>query len=115
MALISAQLLSATAGTAATYGAVAASDTMVLEVGKRYVYHVINANASPDTVTVVVPGTDAFGQAKGDIAVTVTNATNKFIPLIFPDLLADGTTGLVTITHSVTSSVTAALLVLPNF
>lgn len=115
MALISAQTLSAVTGTAATYGAVAASDTMVLEVGKRYVYHVINANASPDTCTIVVPGTDQFGQNKPDIAVTVTNATNKFIPLVYNDQLADGSTGLVTITHSVTSSVTAALLVLPNF
>ncbi len=114
MALITAQPLSAVTGTAATYGAVAASDTMVLEVGKRYVYHVINANVASDTVTVVVPGTDAFGQNKPDVAITVTNATNKFIPLILNDQLADPTTGLVTITHSVTSSVTAALLTLPN-
>lgn len=113
MALITAQNLAVT-GTSATYGAVSASDTAAPDLGRKYIYHVKNAGGSPDTVTIVVPGTDAFGQNKPDIAVTVTNATEKFIPLILQDQLADPSTGVITITHSFTTSVTAALIAIPN-
>lgn len=109
MALVSPQPLAVT-GTAATYAAVSASDTIAPDTSKRFLYHVKNAGGSPDTVTVVVPGTDEFGQAHPDIAVTVTNATEKFIPLNLQPRLADPSTGLITITHSFTTSVTAALL-----
>lgn len=112
MALITAQSMAVT-GTVITYSAVSASDTITANPAYRYIYHVINGNASPDTCTVVVPGSDIFLQAKPDIAVTVTNATNKFILLDNQGFLADPTTGLITITHSVTATVTAALIAIP--
>lgn len=112
MALISKQDLAVT-GTAATYGAVAASDTIAPDTSRKFVYHVKNAGGSPDTVTVVVPGTDEFGQAHPDIPVVVAAGTEKFIPLVLQPRLADPSTGLITITHSFTTSVTAALLSIP--
>lgn len=112
MALLTAQVVANT-GTLLTYGAVAASDTIAPNLGYKYILYVKNGNASPDTCTVVVPGTDQFGQARPDIAVTVTNATEKPIYLQYQDQLADPTTGLITVTHSVTSTVTCALIAIP--
>lgn len=108
MALLTSQNVPVT-GLQATYSAVSASDTVTPETN-QLVYHVKNAGGSPDTVTVVVPGTDAFAQNKPDVAVTVTNGTEKFIYLPLQNQLADPTTGVITITHSFTTSVTAALL-----
>lgn len=111
MALVSPQALTI-AGVSATYGAVSSSDTVLANDSVKMVYHVKNAGGSPDTVVVVVPGTDIFGQAVPDVSVTVTNATEKFIYITIPSRAADPTTGLITITHSFTTSVTAALLTL---
>jgi hypothetical protein len=111
MALQTAQALSVT-GVAATYSAVSASDTVAANGTVRMVYHVKNAGGSPDTVTLVVPGTDVFGQAIPDVAVTVTNGTEKFIYITDQARAADPSTGLITITHSFTTSVTAAVLTL---
>lgn len=108
MALLTAQNVPVT-GVQATYSAVSASDTVTPE-SNTLIYHVKNAGGSPDTVTIVVPGTDQFGQARPDVAVTVTNGTEKFIYLTLQQQLADPTTGVITITHSFTTSVTAALL-----
>lgn len=91
-----------------SYGAVAASDT-IANVDDRTFLHVKNASGTIDTVTVVVPGNDQFGSAVTDptIAVPITTG-DRMIPL-FP-AMADPATGLVTVTHSQTTSVTCALV-----
>lgn len=106
MALLSPQQVLNT-GTTPSYGAVAASDTIVPD--ERAFLIVKNGNASPDTCTVVVPGT-TFGQNNPDIAVSVPATTGeRWIGPMVP-ALADPATGLITVTHSVTTTVTCALV-----
>jgi len=64
-----------------------------------------NGSGSTMTVTVVVPGNDEFGTAKPDMAVAVAAATERYIPLRAL-ALQDLTTGLVSITYSLATSVT---------
>lgn len=104
MALLNQQQVTIT-GTTPAYVAVAATDTVVPD--ERGFVIVKNGNASPDTATVVVPGI-AFGQAKPDVPVTVPASTGeRWIGPMTPDL-ADPVTGLISITHSVTATVTCA-------
>ena len=106
MALLSVQQVSIT-GTTPTYGAVASTDTVVPD--DRAFLIVKNGNASPDSCVVVVPGT-TYGQANPDVAVSVPATTGeRWIGPMVP-ALADPTTGLITITHSVTATVTCALV-----
>lgn len=66
-----------------------------------------NADASPHTVTVVVPGNTKYGQADPDVAVVVAAGAFKLIgPL--PQDLADPTDGLVAFTYDGVTSVTIA-------
>ncbi|MEO5665513.1 MAG: hypothetical protein ABIR39_19785 [Nocardioides sp.] len=106
MALLTPQQVGIT-GTTPTYGAVAASDTVTPD--DRTFLIVKNAGGSPDTCTVVIPGS-YLGQAIPDVAVTVpaTNGERWIGPL--NAAAVDPTTGLVTITHSFTTSVTCALV-----
>lgn len=84
--------------------AVSASDT-VAPVANAW-YEVNNASGGNITVTVVVPGT-AFGQNNADVAHTVPTGQRWRIAL--PTSLVDPATGLITITHSGTTSVTGAV------
>lgn len=104
MALLTQQSLAVT-GTTATYSAVSASDSVTPDSGQ--LLHVKNGSGASVTVTVVIPGT-TWGQANPDIAVTVGAGADKFIPL-YP-AQADASTGLITVTYSATTSITAALL-----
>ena len=70
---------------------------------------VLNGDASPKTVTVVVPGNTRFGQADPDVAVTVAAGAYKLIGP-FPQELADDADGLVHITYSAVTSVTVAAI-----
>jgi hypothetical protein len=91
-----------------SYGAVSASDT-VANVDDRTFLHVKNAGGSPDTVTIVIPGNDQFGSAIPDPTVSVPATTGDLmIPL--NSAMADPATGLITITHSFTTTVTCALV-----
>lgn len=106
MALLSPQQVGIT-GTTPSYGAVAASDTIVPD--ERAFLIVKNASGTADTCTVVIPGT-AYGQNRPDVAVTVPITTGeRWIGPFTPDM-ADPATGLVTVTHSQTASVTCALV-----
>lgn len=105
MALLTTQSV-VQAGLAASYSAAAASDTAV--PGDNVVLHVKNGGGSPDTVTLVTPGT-VSGLAIADQTVSVAAGAEKFIPLL-PDLYRDPSTGLVTIQHSFTTSVTVAAI-----
>jgi hypothetical protein len=114
MTLQAVQNLAILDGTAVTFAAVAATDTITPNLGYRYVLIVVNGNASSDTVTITPSGTDPFGRTLAAKTVSVANGTTKYIYLAQQQLLADGTTGLITITHSVTSSVTCAVVAIPN-
>jgi hypothetical protein len=96
-------------GTVTSGGAVAASDTIsrtLLGTNGCYL-EIINGNASSDTVAISDASTTATGAAATAGGGSVTNATSKIFK-IFP-LQADTSTGLVTVTHSVTTTVTYKL------
>jgi hypothetical protein len=97
------------AGVVTSGSAVAASDTISAAVlGARGVLlEVINGNASPDAMTISDSTITTSGAAAASLAPSVTNGTSKVFK-VTPDM-ADPTTGLVTITHSVTSTVTYKL------
>lgn len=107
MALLSTVYQVSILGTSPTYGAVAASDTMAPD--DSVMLHVKNAGGSADTAVVVIPGT-YVGQAIPDISINVPATTGSvFIGPLAP-AYADPTTGLITVTHSFTTSVTCALV-----
>lgn len=91
-------------GSAQTFAAVASSDTFNPNV--RGFWEVTNNSGGSINATVVVPGTE-YGQARADVVVAIANGATKKIGPLVPDL-ADPTTGLITINHSGTSSVTGA-------
>lgn len=85
---------------------VASTDTIARSVmGPKGVYlEIINGNASPDAMTISDASTTASGAAAVANAPSVTNATSKVFH-IKPEQV-NLATGLVTITHSVTTTVT---------
>lgn len=99
------------AGTVVTGAGVASTDTIDRAIlGPKGAYlKIINGNASPDTVTIsdagVTPGQNPL--TGGTISASVTNATSKVF-FIRPEYV-NAATGLVTITHSVTATVTYEL------
>jgi hypothetical protein len=107
MALLTVQQVSKPS-TTPTYGAVAASDT-IANADDRTFLIVKNASGTSDTVTLVIPGNDVFGSAIPDPTVSVPITTGeRWIPIT--PAMADPATGLVTVTHSQTASVTCALV-----
>lgn len=97
------------AGVVTSGGAVAASDTIAGSIlGTKGAYlEIINGNAASDSVTISDASVTPSGAAAAALAPSVVNATSKVF-LITP-VMADPVTGLVTITHSVTSTVTYKL------
>jgi hypothetical protein len=97
------------AGVVTSGSAVAASDTISAAVlgARGALLEVINGNASPDSMTISDATTTSSGAAAAALAPSVTNATSKVFK-VTPDM-ADPTTGLVTVTHSVTTTVTYKL------
>ena len=94
-------------GTAITYATPTTSETF--QPGNN-VYYNVKTGGTGITTTVVVPGTQ-YGQARPDVAISIGTSTDRLIGPLVADL-ADPTNGLVTITHSVTTSVTAAALIM---
>lgn len=96
-------------GVVSAGAAVAASDTISRTIlGVRGAYlEIINGNASPDSMTISDATVTETGAAAAANAPSVTNATSKAF-FISPKQ-ADPATGLVTITHSVTTTVTYKL------
>jgi hypothetical protein len=93
------------AGAAMTYTAVNSSETVV-PANNLYLH--VKTVGTGATVTIVVPGS-VYGQARPDVATALgTNVDRLFGPLVAD--LADPSTGLVTITYSATTAITAALL-----
>lgn len=106
MALLSTQTISRS-GVNPSYTAVAASDTF--NTGSGVFIHVKNAGGSPDTCAVQVLQGDPPGLTISDISVSVTNAQERMIGPLPSNFFADPTTGLGTITHSFTTSVTSGI------
>lgn len=98
------------AGVAYTPAAVAASDTIAAaDLGTQGAYLIIvNGGGSPDTVTVVDPGLTPAGSAATNPTNSVTNATTE-VMRISPQFV-NSATGVATVTHSFTTSVTYVLL-----
>lgn len=96
-------------GATSTGASVAASDTIAASLlGTNGAYlEILNGNASSDTVAISDASTTNTGAPATAGGGSVTNATNKVFK-IFPQQ-ADPSTGLVTVTHTVTSSVTYKL------
>lgn len=98
-------------GTVVTPGNVALSDTIdaTLLGSRGALLEIINGNASPDVVTISDAGSTGAGNplAGGTIGDTVTNGTSQ-IYRIRPEQV-NPATGLVTITHSVITTVTYKL------
>ena len=93
--------------------AVAASDTIAAtQFGSLGVaMRVINGGGSPDTVTITDPNLTQMGSAATNPTVSVTNGTTKeiFIPLS----AVNAGTGLATVAHSFTTSVTCEVRRVP--
>lgn len=112
MALLTPQTIART-GLAPSYGAVAASDTIAPVVGSLLFLHVKNGNASVDNVTVQDGGRTPAGNPGSTSAVVVPATTGDRMigPLLAT--MADPVTNLITVTHSVTATVTCALIAVP--
>jgi hypothetical protein len=95
-------------GVANAGAAVSASDTIDQStLGSRGVFlEIINGNASSDTVTVTDNSLTDAGNAlpSNQYTVTVANGTSKVIHI--KPLQVNPSTGVVTVTHSVTATVT---------
>ncbi|MBI4941857.1 MAG: hypothetical protein HY830_14025 [Actinobacteria bacterium] len=112
MALLNPQTMSR-AGLAPAYGAVAASDTIAPVVGSLLFLQVKNGNAAADTVTLVDAGKTPAGSSATNptVVVPATTGDRMIGPLL--STMADPVTGLITVQHSVTATVTCALVQVP--
>ena len=89
------------------YTTVAATDTFVPDT--QTFIHVKNAGGSPDTCVIQVLAGDPAGLTVSDVSVSVTNGQERMIGPFPPYFFADPTTGLATVTHSFTTSVTSGV------
>jgi hypothetical protein len=98
----------ALAGVTPAYTAVTASDTF--QPGPRTFIHVKNAGGSPDVCVVsVLAGDPPGGLVLADNSVSVTNAQERMIGPFPNQYFGDPVTGLATVTHSFTTSVTSGV------
>lgn len=95
-------------GTATSGAAVSASDTIAASIlgANGALLEIINGGGSPDNMTISDATVTATGAAAASNAPSVTNGTSKVF-LVKP-AQADAT-GVVTVTHSFTTSVTYKL------
>ncbi len=110
MAVITAQAISRL-GISQTLTAVNSSDTFQND-GRMYL-RVKNASGSPITVTVSLPNTvDGITVTGRAVSVAATTGDSLIGPFP-PEIYNDPSTGLVTVTYSSTTTVTAGLFRLP--
>ncbi len=79
------------------------------KASRNVALEVRNGSGASITVTVDVPGNDAYGQARPDLAVAVAAAATSVIGP-FPSDLEDPATGLCKVTYSAVTTVTVALI-----
>jgi len=113
MALLTPQTVVKT-GLQPAYAAVNASDTIAQASGADQFLHVKNGNAGACTVTLVDGGKTPSGSAAVSPTVSVPATTGDRMIGPLPNNTADSTTGLLTVTYSVTATVTAALISVPR-
>lgn len=106
MTLLATQNISRT-GVTPAYTAVTGSDTFV--PGSGVFIHVKNGGGSPDVCVCVVASGDPPGLTVADNSVSVTNAQERMIGPFPSQFFADPTTGLCTVTHSFTTTVTSGV------
>lgn len=106
MALLTVQNISRS-GVTPAYTAVAASDTFLPDA--QTFIHVKNGGGSPDSAVFAVAAGDPPGLTITDVTVSVTNAQERMIGPFPANFFADPTTGLCTVTHSFTTSVTSGV------
>lgn len=113
MALLSA-ITPTAAGIAWSPAAVSASDTIsVNDLGTKGCFLVvINGGASPDTVTVVDASVTPAGNAAANLTNSVANGTTEI--MFIPPQAANLATGVVTVQHSFTTTVTCVLIRIPG-
>jgi len=107
MALIATQSMPSVTPADLTYTAASASDTFAVSAGSRAFLVVKNGGASSDTVAVVTPGTVGPGLAVSDLSFAVAAGATKFISL---DPAVFASDGIVTVTHTYTTSVTVGMV-----
>lgn len=98
MALLTPQSPTIT-GITPTYATSTASDTVKYVGGRSMYVHCKNTAGAPNTMTIVVPGTE-FGQQNPDIPITVPATTGDKLIGPLPAKAADPATGLITLTNS---------------
>ncbi len=113
MALLTA-ITPVAAGTAWAPAAVAASDTIAAsDIGTKGCYIVVvNGNAGVDTVGLTDPSFAPTGNAGTNLTNSVTNGTTE-IMYISPAYV-NPSTGLATVTHTTTTSVTCVVIRIPG-
>jgi hypothetical protein len=94
-------------GLTPAYTAVTGSDTFLPDANTFL--HVKNAGGSPDSCVIAVLQGDPPGLVISDNTVSVTNAQERMIGPLPANFFADPTTGLSTVTHSFTTSVTSGV------
>ena len=95
-------------GTVVTFTAAAGGGDTFARPHDHVGLRVWNGGGSAITVTVVIPGTNSYGENQPDVASTsIAAATNVIIGPIPPEAV-DPSTGLVSVTYSGVSSVTVA-------
>ena len=100
-----------------TYSAASASDTFAMTSGHSYLLIVRNAGGSSDTVTVDDPNSANPGGAVAfdpDLTGSVPATTGERWFKLNPARFKNSATGLCTITHSFTTSVTVAVVLVEN-
>jgi hypothetical protein len=107
VALLTVQAVVAVPSADLTFSAVAASDTIPWD--SRLAAVVLNGGGTVDTVTVLVPGNGPGGVAYADPTFTVPITTGRRFFFLGDPAYMDPTTGLITITHSFTTTVTIAV------
>ena len=106
MTLLTTQNISR-AGVTPAYTAVTGSDTFLPD--SQTFIHIKNAGGSPDSAVFAVLGGDPPGLTISDVTVSVTNAQERMVGPFPANFFADPTTGLCTVTHSFTTSVTSSV------
>ncbi len=101
------------AGVVNAGAAVSSSDTIASSLlGRRGMFlEIINGNASADTVVISDASTTPSGAPAAANSKSVAASTSQIFLLTAPQF--DPTTGLITITHTVTATVTYKLYPLP--
>lgn len=107
MAVLTAQSVSQS-GLTEAFSAVSASDTFAND--GTVVLHVKNAGGSSDTVTVASAKVCDQGSTHNIVVSVGATTGDKMIGPFETSRFNDPTTGLVTVTHSFTTSVTVALI-----